>query len=99
MQVSKRFVVFLILGFCAVVTRAVPQKPLAQSPQFSSAKTIFFKNQTGSDGVGKNTLATLKKWGRFRIVRSRPKAGRPDSAALPRTSTRDLTLRVAAQAI
>jgi hypothetical protein len=73
-QVSKQFLVLLILAFHFVAVPAVAQEPLAQSPEFSSAKTIYFKNQTASDAVGRNALAALKKWGRFRIVQDQKQA-------------------------
>ncbi len=69
MQVSKPFLVLLILAAHFVVTLTVAQEPLSQSLKISSAKTICFENQTGSDAVGMKALAALKKWGRFRIVR------------------------------
>jgi hypothetical protein len=51
-----------------VVTLAIAQKQLAQSARILSAKSVYFNNQTGSDAVGKNALAQLKKWGRFQLV-------------------------------
>ena len=69
-----RSFVLLILAVHFVVTPATTQEPLSQSPQVSSAKTIYFKNQTGSDAVGKNALAALKQWGRFRIVQDQKHA-------------------------
>ena len=33
-----------------------------------SAKSVYFKNQTGSDAVGKNAVAQLQKWGKFQLV-------------------------------
>lgn len=74
MQVSKLFPVLLIFAVHFVVMAAVAQEPLSQSPKISSAKTICFKNQTGSDAVGMNALAALKKWGRFRIVQDQKEA-------------------------
>ena len=91
LQVSKRFLVLLILAVHFVVTPGIAQEPLSQYPEISSAKTICFKNQTGSEAVGTNALAALKKWGRFRIVQDQKQADlilllslkeyqRPDSA-------------------
>jgi hypothetical protein len=36
-----------------------------------SAKTVYFDNQTGSDAVGNNALAELKKWRKYQIVSDR----------------------------
>ncbi len=47
---------------------APAQKQLAQSPGIQNARCAFFKNQTGSDEVGKNAVAKLKKWGKFKLV-------------------------------
>jgi hypothetical protein len=69
-QISNGFLVLSILA----VTSVVAQGQLAQLPQISSAKTVYFKNQTGSDAVGANALAELKKWGRFRLVESQKQA-------------------------
>ena len=59
--------VFVLTGLLAA-TAAVAQKQLAQSPRILSAKTVCFSNKTGSDAVGKNALAQLKKWGKFQLV-------------------------------
>jgi hypothetical protein len=72
--VSKLFLVLLTLAVHSVASPAVAQEPLSPSPKISSAKTICFKNQTGSDAVGMNALAALKKWGRFRIVQDQKQA-------------------------
>ena len=72
MRVSNLFLALLIFAVHFVATPAVAQQP--QSPKISSAKTICFKNQTGSDAVGMNALAALKKWGRFRIVQDQKQA-------------------------
>src|SRR5579862_1934581 len=53
---------------------ASAQDQLAQLPQFLSAKTIYLKNQTGSDVVGANAVAELKKWNRFRVVENQKQA-------------------------
>ena len=50
------------------------QKQLAQSPRILNAKTIFFLNKTGSDPIGSEALAQLKKWGKFQIVSDRSQA-------------------------
>ena len=58
----------LVLASLLIVTAAVAQKKLAQSARILSAKSVYFNNQTGSDGVGNNALAQLKKWGKFEVV-------------------------------
>jgi hypothetical protein len=63
----------ILTGFLAS-TPARGQKQMAQSPRLLSAKTAYFDNQTGSDGVGKNALAQLRKWGRFQLVTDRKQA-------------------------
>ena len=68
----ERSLILLILAVTCIATPVIPQQPLAL--QFSSAKTIYFKNETGSDAVGTNALAALKKWRRFRIVQDQKKA-------------------------
>jgi hypothetical protein len=73
-QVSKPILALLILAVHFAVAPANAQEPLSQSPEISSAKTICFKNQTGADAVGRNALAELKKWGRFRIVQDQKQA-------------------------
>lgn len=45
----------------------VAQKP-AQSWRILSAKTVYFENKTGSDPVGRNALAQLRKWGKFVVL-------------------------------
>jgi TonB family protein len=73
-QVSKPLLVLLILAVHFVATLAIAQESLSQSAEISSAKTIYFKNQTGSAAVGVNALAALKKWSRFRIVQDQKQA-------------------------
>jgi len=67
-QVSDLSVTTLLVASLLVVTPADAQKQLAQSPRIVSARSAFFKNQTGSDEVGKNAVAELKKWGKFQLV-------------------------------
>lgn len=55
--------IFLIAAFPACA-----QKNAAHSQQILHAKTVYFSNKTGSDAVGKNALAELKKWGKYKIV-------------------------------
>jgi hypothetical protein len=59
-------VAFLVAIFCVQTLPA--QKQLAKSPQILSAKSVYFRNTTGSDPVGKNALAALKKWQKYRLV-------------------------------
>jgi hypothetical protein len=44
------------------------EKRNAQSPSIVSAKTVYFKNATSSEPVGKNALDALIKWGKFQVV-------------------------------
>ena len=68
MRLSQNRPPILVLASLLVVTAAVAQKKLAQSPRILSAKSVYFNNQTGSDAVGNNALAQLKKWGKFQVV-------------------------------
>lgn len=70
MRIASRFVVLLLFA----ATSVVAQDQLVDLPQFVSAKTVFLKNQTGSDTVGSNTVAELKKWNRFRVVENQKQA-------------------------
>lgn len=54
-------------GFIAA-PYSTAQKQIVRLSRIVSAKTIYFKNQTGSDPVGNGALAELKKWGKFQIV-------------------------------
>jgi hypothetical protein len=74
MRVSEHFFVIFVLTSLLVATPALAQKQLAQSPRILSAKSVYFQNQTGSDAVGKNALAQLKKWGKFQLVSDRKQA-------------------------
>jgi hypothetical protein len=71
----------VLIMFFACVCMPAFAAPLPQSKpsgqivlQVSSAKTIYFENKTGSDTVGTNALAELKKWGKFRIVQDQKQA-------------------------
>lgn len=44
------------------------EKRNAKSPRILSAKTVYLKNATSSDSVGKNALDALIKWGKFQVV-------------------------------
>src|SRR6266478_9519420 len=68
MRISEHFFVIFVLTSLLVATPAPAQKQLAQSPRILSAKSVYFQNQTGSDAVGKNALAQLKKWGKFQLA-------------------------------
>ena len=67
-RLSQNRLSILVLASLLVVTPAVAQKQLAQSPRILLAKSAYFDNQTGSDAVGKNALAQLRKWRRFQVV-------------------------------
>jgi hypothetical protein len=74
MRISESVPLILILtGFLASAP-ARGQKQMVQSPRILSAKTVYFDNQTGSDAVGKNALAQLRKWGKFQLVTDRKQA-------------------------
>jgi hypothetical protein len=74
MRISEAVsLMFILTSFLALApTRG--QKQMAQSPRILSAKTACFDNQTGSDAVGKNALAQLRKWGKFQLVTDRKQA-------------------------
>jgi hypothetical protein len=59
--------IFVLTSFLSA-NPALAQKQLAQSPRIPSAKSVYFCNETGSDAVGKNALAQLRKWGKFQLV-------------------------------
>jgi hypothetical protein len=68
MRISEFCSLVLAFTVSVLAAPAVAQKQMAQSPQILSAKTVYFNNKTGSDAVGKNALAQLKKWGKFQLV-------------------------------
>ena len=68
MRISQRFFVIFVLTNLLIASPAAAQRQLAQSPQILSAKAVYFQNQTGSDAVGKNAMAQLEKWGKFRLA-------------------------------
>src|SRR5215472_4112858 len=74
MKISECVPLMLIVTGFLVLTPADGQKQLAQSPRILSAKAAYFVNQTGSDAVGKNALAQLKKWGKFQLVTDQKQA-------------------------
>jgi len=65
--------IVLVVGLaCTPVLNA--QKKSARSPRILSAETVYFENQTGSQAVGNNAIAKLKKWGKYQIVSDRSRA-------------------------
>lgn len=64
----------LLFALLAVAPSVPAQKQLADSPRIITAKTVLFLNQTGSDAVGSESAAWLKKWSKFRIVNDRSEA-------------------------
>jgi hypothetical protein len=74
MRISEFGSFILVFTSLLLVAPVVAQKQLAQSPRILLAKTVYFNNQTGSDAVGKNAVAQLKKWGRFQLVNDRKQA-------------------------
>jgi hypothetical protein len=67
MRISEHLVIFVVTSLL-VANPAVAQKQLAHSTRILSAKSVYLNNQTGSDAVGQNALAQLKKWGKFQLV-------------------------------
>jgi hypothetical protein len=67
MRISDHFAI-LILASLLVANPVIAQKQLAHSPRILSAKSVYLSNRTGSDAVGKNALAQLKKWRKFQLV-------------------------------
>lgn len=68
-----------LLPICvlAILVAAGPsqaQKEIVNPQAIASAKTIYFEDKSGVDGVGKKALAELSRWGRFKIVQNRKKA-------------------------
>ena len=69
---------YLLLA-CLAATSAAPissqaQKAPVESSKIYAAKTVYFDDRTGSDAVGNEALAQLKKWGRFQVVQDRQQA-------------------------
>ena len=67
MRISEHFVIFVLTSFPSA-NPVLAQKQLAQSPRILSTKSVYFNNKTGSDAVGKNALAQLRKGGKFQLV-------------------------------
>lgn len=74
MRKTATLVVALVLAGLAGAIPLCGQKQMAKSPRILSAKTVYFEDLTGADAVANATLAQLKKWGRFQIVREKEKA-------------------------
>lgn len=64
----------LALTLLLAAPASFAQKQLARSPRILNAKTVYFLNKTGSDRVGSEALARLKKWKKFQIVADRSQA-------------------------
>jgi len=74
MRIAESIPLIFVFVSSLALSPAQAQKQMAQSPRILSAKTVYFDNETGSDSVGKNALAQLKKWGKFQIVTDRKQA-------------------------
>lgn len=70
------FRILVVFSFLALLrpSSLIAQKELARSLRISSAKAVYFDNQTGTDAVGDSARAELKKWGKFQIVPDRKHA-------------------------
>ena len=67
MRISEHFAIFVLTSLL-LASPALAQKQWAHSPRILSAKSVYFNNKSGSDAVGKNAVAQLKKWGKFQVV-------------------------------
>jgi hypothetical protein len=74
MRIPIRLLAALVLLGLIPTPPWATQKKLALSPRVLLAKTVYFDNQTGSDAVGNEALAELKKWGKFQIAPDRQHA-------------------------
>ena len=74
MKIFTCLLVALIPAFSIAPSSAQAQKPPELSAKILSAKSVYFDDLTRVPAVGKNALAQLKKWGRFRIVEDRTQA-------------------------
>jgi hypothetical protein len=63
----------LVATFSGVIAAHSQNGPSPYS-QIRVAKTVYLDNQSGSDAVGREALAQLKKWGEFQIVNDRTQA-------------------------
>jgi hypothetical protein len=74
MRFSLRlFAAFTLFGVLSAAS-AADRKKQAPSPKILSAKTVYFRDETGDDAVRKGALDELRKWGRFQIVSDREHA-------------------------
>jgi hypothetical protein len=74
MRISSAVLAVTALSILTTGSPVLAQKQLAQSPRILSSKTVYFENKTGSDAVGENAIAQLKKWGKFQLVTDRKQA-------------------------
>ncbi len=65
---STPLLVALLLASFLAPAVSLAQKQLAKSPRILAAKSVYFRNLTGSDPVGKDALDQLKKWGKFQLA-------------------------------
>ncbi len=73
----RRICFAVVLCVAAILAAAIPvraQKQLAKSPEMMAAKTVYFQDRTGVDAVAAATVAELKKWGRFQVVKDKKDA-------------------------
>jgi hypothetical protein len=69
MRRSAKFLGFALLFFCLFPAAAQNQKAADLDPKILAAQTVYFDDQSGVAAVGRETLAELKKWGRFQIAK------------------------------
>jgi len=74
MRFSLRLLAAFTLFGTLSATSAADRKKQAPSPRILSAKTVYFRDETGADAVRKGALDELGKWGRFQIVSDREHA-------------------------
>jgi hypothetical protein len=74
MRFSIRLLAVLTLFGALSAASVANRKKQAPSPKILSAKTVYFRDQTGSDAVRNGALDELRKWGRFQIVSEREHA-------------------------
>ena len=74
MRFSLRLLAAFTLFGALSAASAADRKKQAPSPKILSAKTVYFRDETGADAVGKGALDELRKWGRFQIVTDREHA-------------------------
>jgi hypothetical protein len=69
MQLSSHIIGVLIATALSFPTTSPSKEHSKLAPKILSARTIYFKDQTGAVTVGYKTLDQIKKWGRFSVVR------------------------------